>query len=143
MVLTWTPDSKNIVFLSRRVAWNDTYGQLFVVPASGGMPAALPLDSGGLLTYSPDGTSIAYNRIFRNFRTWKRYDGGRAQMVYTYNFAAKKLERITDWKGTNTAPMWYGKDIYFLSDRDKNRRENIWVCDLGTRKFREVTHFTD
>ena len=143
MVVTWTPDSKDVVFLSRRVAWNDWYGRLFRVPVSGGLPAALPLDSGGLLTYSPDGGSIAYNRIFRNFRTWKRYDGGLAQKVYTYDFAAKKLEQITDWKGTDTAPMWYGKDIYFLSDRDKNRRENSWVCNLGTRKFREVTHFTD
>ena len=31
------------------------------------------MDQGGLLSYSPDGTKIAYNTIFRNFRTWKRY----------------------------------------------------------------------
>ena len=142
MVVTWTPDSKNVVFLSRRLAWNTWYGRLFEVPVSGGLATPLPLDSGGLLTYSPDGKSIAYNRIFRNFRTWKRYDGGLAQKVYTYNFASRKLQGITDWKGTDTAPMWYGRKIYFLSDRDKNRRENIWVCDLDTRQFREVTYFT-
>jgi tricorn protease len=143
MVVTWTPSSQGIVFLSRRTAWNSWYGRLFEVPVSGGLPVALPLDSGGLMTYSPDGTSIAYNRIFRNFRTWKRYDGGLAQDVYTYDLGAKKLRRITDWKGTDTAPMWYGRKIYFLSDRDKNRRENVWVYDLDTKAFREVTHFTD
>jgi tricorn protease len=143
MVVTWTPSSSGIVFLSRRMAWNDWYGRLFEVPVSGGMPVPLPLDSGGLMTYSPDGNSIAYNRIFRNFRTWKRYQGGLAQTVYTYDFPEKKLRRITDWKGTNTAPMWYGRKIYFLSDRDGARRENIWVYDLDSKASREVTHFRD
>ncbi len=143
MVVTWTPDSKNIVFLSRRMAWNSWYGRLFEVPVAGGLSTPLPLDRGGLMTYSPDGKSIAYNRIFRNFRTWKRYNGGLAQDVYTYNFDTKKLDRITDWKGTDTAPMWVGRKIYFLSDRDSNRRENIWVYDLDTKQFREVTHFAN
>ncbi len=143
MVLTWTPDSKNIVFLSRRAAWNDWFGRYFKVPVDGGLPTMMPLDRGGLFTFSPDGHSIAYNRIFRNFRTWKRYDGGLAQDVYTYNLDTKKIDRITHWKGTDTAPMWIGHKIYFLSDRDKNRRENIWVYDLDSKQFREVTHFTD
>ncbi|MGB8365386.1 MAG: PDZ domain-containing protein [Rhizomicrobium sp.] len=143
MVVTWTPDSKAVVFLSRRMAWNSWYGRLFEVPVGGGLVTPLPLDRGGLMTYSPDGRSIAYNRIFRNFRTWKRYDGGLAQDVYTYDFDTRKLDRITDWKGTDTAPMWYGRKIYFLSDRDSNRRENIWVYDLDSKQFREVTHFTD
>ncbi|NKF21174.1 S41 family peptidase [Solimonas marina] len=143
MVLGWTPDSKNVVFLSRAEAWNSWYGKLFSVPLTGGLPTALPLDRGGLMSYSPDGKQIAYNRIFRNFRTWKRYDGGLAQDVYTYDFASKQLTRITDWKGTDTAPMWYGHTIYFLSDRDANRRENIWAYDLDTKQYREVTHFSD
>ena len=143
MVVTWTPDSKQIVFLSRREAWNNWYGKLFSVPLDGGLPVALPLDRGGLMSYSDDGKSIAYNRIFRNFRTWKRYDGGLAQDVYTYNLETKTLERVTDWKGSDTAPMWFGSKIYFLSDRDDNRRVNIWCWDMNTREFHAVTHFTD
>ena len=143
MVITWTPDSKSIVFLSRREAWNSWYGRYFAVPVDGGLPTLLPLDRGGLFTYGPDGHSIAYNRIFRNFRTWKRYDGGLHQNVYTYDFDTRKLERVTDWKGTDTAPMWVGRKIYFLSDRDRNRRANIWVYDLDSRDLHEVTHFTD
>jgi len=143
MVVTWTPDSKNVVFLSRRMAWNSWYGRLFAVPASGGLAQPLPLDRGGLLTFSPDGKSIVYNRIFRNFRTWKRYSGGLAQKIYTYDLAAKKLVQITFGKDTDTAPMWYGGKIYYLSDSDAKRRANIWVYDLATKRFREVTHFTD
>ncbi|HEX3431528.1 MAG TPA: S41 family peptidase [Rhizomicrobium sp.] len=143
MVVTWTPDSKNVIFLSRRMAWNSWYGRLFSVPAQGGLAQPLPLDRGGLMTYSPDGNSIAYNRIFRNFRTWKRYNGGLGQDVYTYNFQTKTLQRITTWQGTNTAPMWYGRRIYYLSDHDTKRRENIWVYELDAKKFREITHFTN
>ena len=143
MVVTWTPDSKNIVFLSRRTAWNAWIARLFEVPVEGGLPTEMKLDSGGLLTYAPDGHTIAYNRIFRNFRTWKRYTGGLAQQVFTYDFDTQQLNQITDWKGTNTSPMWYGRKIYFLSDRDKNFRANIWVYDLDTKQTREVTQFTD
>ncbi len=143
MVVGWTPDSKNIVFMSRREAWETRIVRLFTVPLSGGMAQRLPLDRGGLLSYSPDGKQIAFNRIFRNFRTWKRYDGGLAQDLYTYDFDSKKLTQLTDWAGTETAPMWYGRTIYFLADHDQNRRENIWAYDLDTRQFRQLTHFTD
>jgi tricorn protease len=143
MVVTWTPDSKNIVFLSRRQSWTSWFGHLCEVPVTGGLATELPLDRGGLMTFSPDGKSIAYNRIFRNFRTWKRYNGGLAQEIYTYDFQAKKLAQITNWSLTATSPMWYGNRIYFLSDKDQKRRKNIWVYDLGTKQFREITHFTD
>jgi tricorn protease len=99
MVVTWTPDSSNVVFLSRRQAWHPWISKLFAVPVSGGLPVALPLDSGGLLTYGPDGHSIAYNRIFRNFRTWKRYKGGLAQQVFTYDFDTQQLTQITESGG--------------------------------------------
>lgn len=39
--------------------------------------------------------------------------------------------------------MWYGQTIYFLADHDEHQRANIWAYDLGTKQFRQVTHFTD
>ena len=143
MVVTWTPDSKSIVFLSRRMAWNSWINRLFTVPATGGMAQLMPLDRGGFLSYSPDGKQIAFNRIFRNFRTWKRYDGGLAQDIDIYDFDSRKLTHVTDWPGTETFPMWYGKTIYFMSDHDSHRRENIWAYDTGSHEFRQVTHYTD
>ncbi len=143
LVVTWTPDSRRIVFLSRRKAWNLWDSQLYEVGLDGGLPRALPLDRGGLMSFSPDGRRIVYNRIFTNFRNWKRYDGGLAQDVYLYDFTTQRLQRLTDWKGTDTAPMWYHDTVYFLSDRDAARRENIWALDLATHALRQVTHFTD
>jgi tricorn protease len=143
MVVTWTPDSSSIVFLSRREAWNTWIAKLFTVPLSGGLPQPMALDRGGFLSYSPDGKQIAYNRIFRDFRTWKRYDGGLAQDIDIYDLQTRQLKHVTDWTGTETAPMWLGKTIYFLADHDSNRRRNIWAYDTGTGEFRQVTHFTD
>jgi tricorn protease len=143
MVVTWTPDSKSIVFLSRRMAWNGWINRLFTVPATGGSSEVMPLDRGGFLSYSPDGKQIAYNRIFRNFRTWKRYQGGLGQDIDVYDFDSRKLTHVTDWPGTETFPMWYGKTIYFLADHDSRQRENLWAYDTGSHEFRQVTHYTD
>jgi len=144
MVVTWTPDSRSVVYLSKRDQWNSWIQYLYQVPVAGGLPTPLPIDSAvGLATYGPDGHSIAYNRIFRNFRTWKRYNGGLAQQVFTYDFNTHELKQLTNWSGTNTSPMWYGNRIYYLSDQDAHRRANIWVMDLDTKQTREVTHFTD
>ena len=144
MVVTWTPDSRAVVYLTKKTQWNDWIQELYAAPLAGGPSYPLPIDSQvGLATYGPDGHTIAYNRIFRNFRTWKRYNGGLAQQVYTYDFDTRKLTQVTDWSGTNTSPMWYGRKIYYLSDQDSNRRANIWVKDLDSGQTREVTHFAD
>jgi tricorn protease len=144
MVVTWTPDSQNVVYLSKGDQWNSWIQYMYKVPVMGGAPIAMPIDSAvGLATFAPDGHTIAYNRIFRNFRTWKRYNGGLAQQVFTYDFNSRALNQITTWSGTNTSPMWYGRKIYYLSDQDKNRRANIWVYDQDTRQSHEITHFTD
>lgn len=143
MVVTWTPDSNSVVFLSRREAWTSWFGRLFTVPLSGGLPQALPLDRGGFLSYAPDGHQIAYTRIFRDFRTWKRYDGGLAQDIDIYDFQTKQLRHVTDWAGTETSPMWLGRVIYFLADHDPSRRRNIWAYDTGSGEFHQITHYTD
>ena len=143
MVVSWTPDSKNIIFLSRRNTFNSWFGRLFSVPAEGGLPEQLQLPKGGELSYNSDGTQIAYNRIFRNFRTWKKYYGGLAQDIWIYNFNTKKTDRVTDWKGTDTYPMWYGNKIYFASDRGPKNRMNIWSYDIQTKNFKQITNFKD
>jgi tricorn protease len=143
MVVTWTPDSRRIVFLSRRQAPNVAWPKLYTVSIDGGLAQPMPLDRGGLISYSPDGGKIAFNRIFRNFRTWKRYEGGLAQDIDIYDFTTLKLTHVTDWPGTETSPMWYRQTIYFLADHDANHRANIWAYDTAGGEFRQVTHFLD
>ena len=85
IVMTWK-DNSHIVFRSRMNERNDFKGQLFIASINGGLPQQLPLPRGGFCSFSPDGKKMAYNRIFREFRTWKRYRGGQADDVWLYDF---------------------------------------------------------
>jgi len=143
LVMGWTPDGKNVVFRSRMRDWNDFNGQLYLVPAAGGPPDQLPLPRGGFCSYSPDGRKLAYNRIFREFRTWKRYRGGMADDIWIYDFATKKIENITDNPALDIFPMWSGDRVYFVSDRDEKKKVNLYVCDLKTKETRKLTDFAE
>ena len=143
LVLAWTPDGARVVFLSSHGAPNARLYRAFAVSRAGGQPESLPLDRAGLMSFSATGRAIAFNRIFRNFELRKRYLGGQHQNLYTYDFVSKRLTRLTDWKGTDTAPMWVGRKIYFLSDRGPGFRQNIWAYDLDTGRTRQLTDFTD
>jgi tricorn protease len=142
-VVTWTPDSKRVVFLSRRDASNGWVKRPFTVSIDGGLPQPLPMDQGGLLSYSPDGTKIAYNIIFRNFRTWKRYTGGLAQTITIYDLKNNTSEDVphTDW--TDTFPMWHGNTIFFTSDRGPEHHLNLYSYDLASKQIEQLTHFAD
>ena len=76
-------------------SFNDFIGQLYTVSLDGGLPEELPLPRGGFCSYSPDGKKLAYNRVFREFRTWKRYRGGMADDVWIYDFETKKTDDFT------------------------------------------------
>ncbi len=106
-------------------------------------PQPLPMDQGGLLSYSPDGSKVAYNVIFRNFRTWKRYTGGLAQWITIYDLKNNTSEDVphTDW--TDTFPMWHGNTIYFTSDRGSDHHLNLYSYDVGSKQIEQLTHYDE
>jgi tricorn protease len=142
-VITWLPDSQHILFLSRRDTFNDWFGRLFTVSIEGGMPVRLPIDKGGLTSFSPDGTKIAYNRIFRNFRTWKRYTGGMHQQISIYDLKNNTYELVADDPHTSTYPMWHDDIIYFGSDRGPEHRINLYSYNLKNKQVKQLTDFKD
>lgn len=141
IVMTWTPDGKNIIYRSRKQTFNDFIGQLFSVPVTGGISTELPLPSGGFCSYSPDGKKLAFNRVFREFRTWKYYRGGMADDIWIYDFSTKTTDNITKNNAQDIFPMWFGDEIYFCSDRD--RTMNLFCYNLKSGTTRKVTSFTD
>jgi tricorn protease len=142
IVMTWK-DSTHIVYRSRQIEWDDFKGQLFSVSVTGGLSEQLPLPRGGWCSYSPDGKQLAYNRVFREFRTWKRYRGGQADDIWLYDFDTKATTNVTNNPAQDVYPMWVGSTIYFLSDRDENKRMNLYAYDLGTQQTRKLTSFTE
>lgn len=141
IVMTWTNDSKNVVYRTRGKSFNDFKGQLFLAPVDGGMSEQLPLAYASWCSYSPDGNKLALNQVFREFRTWKYYKGGMADDIWIFDFKTKKIENITNNVAQDIFPMWHENKIYFLSDRD--RTMNLFVYDLNNKNIEKLTNFTD
>ena len=91
VVLDWTPDSRQVLVRCNRTPWGERMGRYFLVALDGGLETPLPIPEGGGGTFSPDAGKIVYTPIDREFRTWKRYQGGRAQDVWIYDLAQEHL----------------------------------------------------
>jgi tricorn protease len=139
IILQWSNDGNEIIYRSRKNEWNSWVGQIFKVNANGGLPYTYPLPRAGFTSFSDDGNKIAYNRIFREFRTWKRYRGGQADDIWIYDFTTQKLENITNNPAQDIIPMWYKNKVYFMSDRDQYM--NVFVYDFNSKETKKVTTF--
>ena len=142
IVMAWK-DNDTVVYRSRRNHWNPFKGELTLARLSGGVPQALPVPRGGWCSFSPDGQQMAYNRIFREFRTWKRYRGGQADEIWLHHFGTGETTRLTSDPAQDIFPMWHGDRIYFVSEREESHQANLYVMDLKTRKPRRLTDFTE
>lgn len=140
IVMGWR-DNETIIFRSRKQTFNDFKGQLFLISTKGGLPVELPLPCGGFCSYSPDKKKLAYNRVFREFRTWKYYKGGMADDVWIYDFNSKETTNLTNTVFQDMFPMWAGDKIYFVSERE--RPVNLYSYDLKTKATVKVTDFKD
>jgi len=136
-VYGWTPDGKAIVFRSLRDSWTLAESRLYSVAVAGGLPVRLPMPRSGAGAFSPDGRKIVYNPLFRDFRAWKRYEGGWAQDLYIFDLASNKAEQITNWPRTERDPMWIGSRVYFTADKDGTL--NLYSLDPATKRTRQLT----
>jgi tricorn protease len=143
LVAEWYPDGESILFRSNMLSPTQRYNRLFKVSEKGGMPEVLPLPYGELGSFSHDGKKLAFEYMSPMRGVWKRYKGGMASDIWIYDFASGSLEKLTDFPGTDTLPMWRGDRIYFLSDRGEEKKLNLWVFETGTRKTRQVTDFKE
>ncbi|MFA6571394.1 MAG: PDZ domain-containing protein, partial [Bacteroidota bacterium] len=141
IIMQWSADGNKILYRGRQDQWNSLCGNLFLVSKDGGLPEELPLPRGGFAYLSPDGTKLAYNRIFREFRTWKRYRGGQADDIWIYDFKTKKVDNITNNEAQDIIPLWFKDKVYFLSDRDHTM--NLFCYDMNSKQTKKVTDFKE
>ncbi|MDP3461273.1 MAG: PDZ domain-containing protein [Bacteroidales bacterium] len=140
IVMTWR-SNEQIIYRSRKQTFNDFKGQLFAANLNGGLSEELPLPEGSWCSFSPDGSKMVYNRVFREFRTWKYYKGGMADDIWHHDFTTKKTTNLTNNPAQDIFPMWKGNKVYFLSDRD--RTMNLFVYDLNNGSTTKLTHNAD
>ncbi|MBW8190357.1 PDZ domain-containing protein [Neiella marina] len=139
-VLDWTPDGKHVIFRANRTPWGKRMGRPYMVSVDGGMesPLAVPETGGGMLT--PDGNRYVYTPIDREFRTWKRTRGGRAQDVWVYDLETNTSEQLTTHRATDHQPTVVNDNIYFVSDREFTL--NLYQYQAG-KAPKKLTHYSE
>ena len=145
----WTPDGRRVIFASARdAAPQQSYVRLWTVSADGGFPEPLPMPRAFSASYSPDSRRIAYEEIATVFipdwyetSMWRHYRGGRTHPVMIMNLADYSVEKLP-WSNSNDSlPMWIGKTIYFLSDR--NFTTNLFAYNTDTKQVKQLTNHDD
>jgi len=137
----WSPDGERILFRSRRDAWSSSTATLFTVSRGGGLPERLPMPVSGAGTFTDEGGQVFYSPLFRDFRTWKRYQGGWAQNLWLFDLDAGDARQITDHARTDRDPMWIDGMGYFVSDRDGIL--NLYRVDPNTRNVEQLSFHED
>jgi tricorn protease len=136
-VYGWTPDGSAVLFRSVREGFGLTDSKLYTVRIEGGLPEALPMVISGAGALSPDGKRAVFSPLFRDFRTWKRYQGGWAQDLYLFELDGSGSQNITNHVRTDRDPMWMGDSIFFVSDRDDYL--NVYRYDIDGGETSQLT----
>ncbi|MBI1334019.1 MAG: hypothetical protein GC165_14195 [Armatimonadetes bacterium] len=142
----WTPDGKNIVFNSgaklSAPKWEQVMTQqLFTVSSTGGLPKLVAVPRATYASWSPDGKSVVYVPSSSEWMNWFRYEGGEADQVWLADITKGTFSRLTDSKSVDTEPIWFGSEVYFVSERSGTR--NLWRLDPATKRAVQVTFFKD
>jgi tricorn protease len=135
VLVGWTPDSKSVLFNSRRDSATDS-GKLFTMPVEGGFPTAIPLAMAEDGALSPDGTHLAYSPIFQWEPDWKHYRGGQTTKIWIADLSDSSVVKIPRENSNDKNPMWVGKTVYFLSDR--NGPVALFAYDTETQKVTQA-----
>lgn len=136
-VYGWTPDGGSVVFRSYREFWDLGDSRLYAVPVTGGLPTAFPMPRSGAGDVSADGKKVVYSPLFRDFRSWKRYQGGWASDLWIFDVANTQARQITDHIRSDRDPMWVGDAVVFNSDRDGHF--NLYRFDTTSNTTTQLT----
>jgi tricorn protease len=123
-VVAFLPGGEGVVFLSRR---DTPRHRVYSVPVAGGQPSVLLTVPATAVTFSPDGSKVAFP--LGSMHWWRQgYRGAGNFDLWIRTLAGGKARRVTAWEGNDTHPLWR-KDgtLLFLSDR--KGKANLWKTD--------------
>ncbi len=145
----WTPDGQLLFMSDAFMHLFDADGQarirqLFTVAAAGGLPERIPLPYAANGALAGDGEWLAYTFYAEGRGEARAHNfGGNAPDVWLFDLRTRASRKITDWEGTDTAPMWHGRTVYYLSDAGPERRLNLWAFDTTDGTRRQMTRYAD
>ncbi len=143
--LGWTPDGRQVMFRSKRESNSvDSLTNIYLVSVDGGLPEKIGTPVAGAGDLSPDGRKLLYSPLFRDFRHWKRYEGGWAQYLLIYDRETKEFSEVPTTPRTDRDPMWLGNNcVYFVSDRDGTMNLYRYSLEGEDKKVEKLTDSTE
>lgn len=139
----WTPDGSAILYRSRRFVPNSYPAEvrhLFLVPAKGGQSKALPIPTADFGSIAANGL-VAYVPVSFEWANWFHYKGGSADKIWLADTVHHTFEKLADFPGIDTTPVWCNGEIYFVSER--SGWLNLWRMDPKTKAVKECTFYSD
>lgn len=137
----WSPDGKYVLYRSSRETAPREYNRMWKVSASGGPSELIPAPWAFDGSFSSDSTSVVIDRMSRWDSEWRHYRGGQNTPLVILDLDSLEETRIPNERSTDIQPIWMGKKIYFLSDRDWS--VNIFSYDPATVTVTQLTDFDD
>jgi tricorn protease len=135
----WTPDGMQVLYASTRETAPTSYERLWTVPVEGGPSTLLTAQWGTDGSFSPNGESIALDRMDRWDSEWRAYRGGQNTPLVVLNLKDLSETLIPNESTTDIQPLWIEETIYFLSDRDWTT--NVWAFTPSSKALKQITTF--
>lgn len=132
----WSADGSDVLFASDRASYSD-FPRLFRTHANGaGSPTVLPLPSATEGSFSADGKTIAYVPVMQWQQAWKHYRGGQTTPVWLADLKSLDLVKVPRDNSNDSSPVWEGRIVYFLSDR--NGPVSLFSYDTDSKQVQQV-----
>ena len=110
----WSPDGRLLVATDR---YSTLPGSELVLLDNQGARETIPLAQAAQGVYAGDGRTLFFTRWFRQGSQTKRYQGGWAESIWSFDGRNEAVPLTADFAGTSSNPMFWNGRVYFLSDR--------------------------
>ncbi|MFG6413538.1 PDZ domain-containing protein [Roseateles sp. DC23W] len=147
----WSPDGQRVLFASPREVLNNRSNQLYEVGLNGGFEKKLMAAVAYEGAWSPDGKQLAYrpyNAAYAGVSGWRQSRGGSTPPVWIMDMqgpnAGQRWLEIPHVNATDSAPVWAGGEVVFISDRDGETKgaANLFAFNPATKALRQLTKET-
>lgn len=143
----WSPDGKRVLFASPREVLNNRSNQLYEVSVDGGYERQVMKAVAYEGAWSADGRQLAYrpyNAAYAGASGWRQSRGGTTPPVWIMDMASQKWQQIPHVNASDSAPVWAGGEVVFISDRDGEVKgaANLFAFNPATQALRQLTRET-
>ncbi len=140
----WSPDGKRVLFASPREVLNSRSNQLYEVSVDGGYEKKVMKAVAFEGAWSADGKQLAYRpygAAYAGPSGWRQSRGGTTPPVWIMDMASQKWQQIPHVNASDSAPVWAGGEVVFISDR-ADGAANLFAFNPATQQLRQLTRET-